>query len=1143
MPRPIGWAGGLTIALASAVGCGVLLAPLWPGGAGAAARAATAPALMGGIVLLCFGAAALEAGVGLGPQAVALLGALVAFNSVLRFVEVIVPGPGEFSPIFALVVLAGYAYGARFGFLTGSLTLVVSALITGGVGPWLPYQMLVAGWVGLTAGWLPGARRPSAPPRVAPSPTLPRSPTSPSSPHSTPSTIPAGTSATRRTEIVALALFGALWGIGYGVCLTLWDWQFREIGSVGAVGADAWRRFIAFYVATSLPFDAFRAAGNAALIALAGGTTLTMLRRLGRPFVGRQAGRQAVDDPGDALGAVDHSVVASEPQSQCQPQPQFQFQPPPTHRHPTAWLAWLASALALGSVTRNPLVLAEAWLAIAAVRAAAVRDGQAAGKAWNVGRWAPWVIASTALYNGLMAHTGDTVLLRLPAAWPLVGGIVTLEALLQGASNGLALIVLVAAFAAFEAALPTRALLTLVPRAFGSLAIVVAVALTGVPAIRRQLAEVREALALHGRTAGLRGWIAAAGPTLAGGLERAVHLAESLTARGLVGSAPPSTAARVAISGGLALVVLGGTGLFTTAGDAWLAALTLGLAATAAGIALAGRGARRTRWRPQPWRWADVGLVAAGAAIVGLAAWPAARETLAYSPYPRAAWPPLTLGAVGIVALLAVPALPVRSRRRVGWNDRARVDAGALDAPAATVLPVARTSAEIVCDGFRVSYHRRVADGADDLDLALAPISAAFAGGITLVAGPSGSGKSTLLRSIAGLVPHFTGGATAGRLRVAGRDPVALGPAAMSGLVGFVGDTPEAAFAVDGVADEVAFALEQLGWPADRIGGAVAGALEAAGVSALAGRAIETLSGGEAQRVAIAAALARAPAVLVLDEPTSQLDDANAAAVLQAIRHLADDGVTVVLSEHRLDRVLPHADRVVWLTDRSTPAFVVDPADARAVPALPALAEAPRALAFEGVTFSHGAAPLLRDVTFHVAPGEIVALMAPSGAGKTSLLRLAAGFATPSAGRILVAGADVAGQAPHGIARRLAYVPQSAGLLLVGHTVSEAIARAGRDGPAVAALLERLGVAHLTDRHPLDVSAGERQRIALALALADERPAVALDEPTRGLDALALARLVDALHDRCRAGAGVLVATHDRRLVAAVHRVVGLETP
>ncbi|MGC9398617.1 MAG: ECF transporter S component [Anaerolineae bacterium] len=207
------------------------------------------------LLLLCVAALLLEIQgevVG-GARFVALLGVLVAINAVLRFAETALPGPGGFSPVFFLITLAGYVYGGRFGFLMGSLTLLVSALITGGIGPWLPYQMLITGWVGLSTELL---RR------------LPLS---------------------GRTEILLLTLFVALWGLLYGALSNLWFWPF----AVG-LGDQAWRagltftqtlrRYALFYAATSLAWDVARAGGNVALMLLFGRATLRTLRRFHRRF-------------------------------------------------------------------------------------------------------------------------------------------------------------------------------------------------------------------------------------------------------------------------------------------------------------------------------------------------------------------------------------------------------------------------------------------------------------------------------------------------------------------------------------------------------------------------------------------------------------------------------------------------------------------------------------------------------------------------------------------------------------------------------------------------------------------------------------------------------------------------------------------
>jgi energy-coupling factor transport system substrate-specific component len=197
-------------------------------------------------------------------KTVAMLGVLVAITSVLRFVEVAVPIPGGFSPIFAPVILAGYVFGGRFGFLMGVFTLLASALITGGVGPWLPYQMFTAGWVGMTAGWL--GRIPN-----------PRSPVSKTK--------------TRdwRLEIVLLSLFGFAWGLLYGVIINLYFWPFAagpaDQAWLPGIGlGQTMARYAAFYTVTSLGWDLTRAVGNAALILLLGAPTVRALARFRRRF-------------------------------------------------------------------------------------------------------------------------------------------------------------------------------------------------------------------------------------------------------------------------------------------------------------------------------------------------------------------------------------------------------------------------------------------------------------------------------------------------------------------------------------------------------------------------------------------------------------------------------------------------------------------------------------------------------------------------------------------------------------------------------------------------------------------------------------------------------------------------------------------
>jgi len=199
-------------------------------------------------------------------KTVAMLGVLVAITSVLRFVEVAVPMPGGFSPVFVPIILAGYVFGSRFGFLMGAFTLLVSGLITGGVGPWLPYQMFASGWVGMSAGWLGQISNLQS--------------------HSQ---RPASGTGDWRLEIVVLSVFGFAWGLLYGAIINVYFWPFaagpvEQTWAPGIGPGETLARYAAFYVATSLGWDLMRAAGNVALILLLGVPMVHTLARFQRRF-------------------------------------------------------------------------------------------------------------------------------------------------------------------------------------------------------------------------------------------------------------------------------------------------------------------------------------------------------------------------------------------------------------------------------------------------------------------------------------------------------------------------------------------------------------------------------------------------------------------------------------------------------------------------------------------------------------------------------------------------------------------------------------------------------------------------------------------------------------------------------------------
>ncbi|MFE4666747.1 ABC transporter ATP-binding protein [Streptomyces sp. NPDC056716] len=498
-------------------------------------------------------------------------------------------------------------------------------------------------------------------------------------------------------------------------------------------------------------------------------------------------------------------------------------------------------------------------------------------------------------------------------------------------------------------------------------------------------------------------------------------------------------------------------------------------------------------------------------------------------------------------------------------------------------------------------------------------------GELVLLAGPSGVGKSTLLGAVSGLVPHFTGGTLRGRVTVAGRDTRTHKPRELADVVGTVGQDPLSHFVTDTVEDELAYGMESLGIAPDVMRRRVEETLDLLGLAELRHRSLATLSGGQRQRVAIGSVLTPHPRVLVLDEPTSALDPAAAEEVLAVLQRLVHDlGTTVLLAEHRLERVVQYADRIVLLPAPGAAPVLGTPAEVMAVsPVFPPVVELGRLAGWTplpltvrdarrragelrerlGAAVGRGAAagagrgtlaggrasapiadpipvptprrflprrpqpapsrlplplPLaevlslvvrrgrvaaLRSVGLTVAPGETVALMGRNGAGKSTLLSALVGLVPPASGTVRVGDAVPHRTAPRDLVRRVGLVPQEPRDLLYADTVAGECAAADRDAGAAAgtcrALVSELLPGVTGDSHPRDLSEGQRLALALAVVLTARPPLILLDEPTRGLDYAAKARLVAHLRGLAAEGHAIVLATHDVELAAELaQRVV-----
>ena len=500
-----------------------------------------------------------------------------------------------------------------------------------------------------------------------------------------------------------------------------------------------------------------------------------------------------------------------------------------------------------------------------------------------------------------------------------------------------------------------------------------------------------------------------------------------------------------------------------------------------------------------------------------------------------------------------------------------------------------RTTPALHMEDLTYAYPGATGEALSDLSLQL------DAGEFAILAGRSASGKSTLLRAACGLVPHFHGGEISGSVSIAGLDAIASGPSELASVVGYVAQDPETQVVSTTVAAEIELPLEMRGDPPTSRARAVEEVALALAIPHLLDRTVDTLSGGELQRVALAAALVTRPKLVLLDEPTSQLDPVAGDELIWLLRRLNEEwGVAILLAEHRLERCLAAADRVIAM-DSGAISFDGDPRDflAWAQQADTAL-ETPAARLFS----LSGIEPLpvgVRDAHQILAstdpvdgrgrtPSERLVLLGKSALGQPptlhpSKLREEGVRPRPAAAltsrdlwveltrgdashdvlkgidlridrgeRVALMGRNGAGKST--LLRTAAglvepvrgKIEAPGGIALLTQNPSDYLVRerAGDElpGGAGAAALRAVGLEHAVDADPRDLSGGERQRLALAIALAgrmegDELPGlVALDEPTRGMDRARKDDLVGLIDGLARRGAGVLVATHDVEFAA-----------
>ena len=434
----------------------------------------------------------------------------------------------------------------------------------------------------------------------------------------------------------------------------------------------------------------------------------------------------------------------------------------------------------------------------------------------------------------------------------------------------------------------------------------------------------------------------------------------------------------------------------------------------------------------------------------------------------------------------------------------------------------------------------------------------AHPGTLTLVCGSSGCGKSTLMRALTGLVPQMTPGQLEGVVRVDGRDLSEVPLTEVGHLCSSVFQNPRTQFFCDTVAEELAFCGENYGRDRADLIESSERAATLMGIYKLMDRKLSTLSGGQLQKVALACALASGAPVLLADEPTSNLDPAAIADVREALGTLKDQGMTIVVVEHRLHFLRGLADQVLlmeagavtrrWsgeefysmtdeercslglrtLVDSGPPETWVT-SRGRGEGSAPD--EAPR-LSCRNLSFSYGDTQIFNEFNADFYAGEISCIAGENGVGKTTLVRMLCGLAAPNSGEISLDG--VTSSRRHRRAA-CALVMQDTGRQLFSDTLSGELTIGASDagGEAGEKLLADFDLANLGDRHPLSLSGGQKQRLVIAAARAARRPIVILDEPTSGVDARHLESITATLRRIADEGAAVIVVTHDGEFASA----------
>lgn len=448
-------------------------------------------------------------------------------------------------------------------------------------------------------------------------------------------------------------------------------------------------------------------------------------------------------------------------------------------------------------------------------------------------------------------------------------------------------------------------------------------------------------------------------------------------------------------------------------------------------------------------------------------------------------------------------------------------------------------------------------------DLAIRNISLSFEKGrVVLIAGASGCGKTTLIRCINGLIPRSYKGELSGRILLDGAEFTTLKLAEISQKIGTVLQDPERQILGTKVVNEVAFGLENLGKPRDEILDCVEDALKRLRILDLRDRDTFSLSGGEKQKVALAGVLAMRPGILLLDEPLASLDPASSEEALIMVRQLADEGMTVLLIEHRVEDVLKiHPEQVIFMTggeiryngtaegldttidyrEVKLPAPLImrcargeDPKEFYSPSPVNSINKAPL-VSFKDVSFFYEEnQPVIKDISLDIYQGDRIAVLGPNGAGKTTLIKHAIGLLKPKRGKVLVEGRDTQSMSVAEVAQTLGYVFQSPSHMLFAPTVKEELEFGPKNlahsqeqiRKEVKEAIDIVNLSGMESSPPLALSFGQQKRVSIAAVLAMRSKILVMDEPSAGQDYRNYIEFMDAI-SRLPNFSAVLFITHD----------------